>query len=91
MSEVTAELLSKVSDIHADQWDALNPSGNPFVSHAFLAALEESGSVGPGTGWSPSPIMIRDADGVPAAALPAYLKTHSQGEYVFDHHWADAF
>ena len=88
---VTAELLSKVSDIPADQWDALNPRGNPFVAHAFLAALEESGSVGPGTGWSPAPIMIRDADGIPAAALPAYLKSHSQGEYVFDHHWADAF
>lgn len=88
---VTAELLSKVSDVPADQWDALNPNGNPFVSHAFLSALEESGSVGPGTGWSPSPILIRDADGVPGAALPAYLKSHSQGEYVFDHHWADAF
>jgi predicted N-acyltransferase len=88
---VTAELLSQVSDIPVDQWDALNPRGNPFVSHAFLTALEESGSVGPGTGWSPSPIIIRDADGVPAAALPAYLKSHSQGEYVFDHHWADAF
>ena len=47
---VTAELLSKVSDIPADQWDALNPRSNPFVAHAFLAALEESGSVGPGTG-----------------------------------------
>ncbi|OYU36689.1 GNAT family N-acetyltransferase [Novosphingobium sp. PASSN1] len=88
---VTAELLSKVSEIPADQWDALNPRGNPFVAHAFLAALEESGSVASGTGWSPAPIMIRDADGIPAAALPAYLKSHSQGEYVFDHHWADAF
>ena len=88
---VTAELLSKVSDIPADQWDALNPGGNPFVSHAFLSALEASGSVGAGTGWSPAPIVIRDADCALAAALPAYLKTHSQGEYVFDHHWADAF
>lgn len=88
---VTAELLTSVSDVAADQWDTLNPGGNPFVSHAFLAALEESGSVGQGTGWSPAPILIRDAEGVPAAALPAYLKTHSQGEYVFDHHWADAF
>ena len=88
---VTAELLNKVSDIPADQWDALNLRGNPFVGHAFLVALEESGSVGPGTGWSPAPIMIRDEGGIPAAALPTYLKTHSQGEYVFDHHWADAF
>ena len=88
---VTVELLSKVSDLSAKQWDALNPQGNPFVSHAFLSALEQSGSVGAGTGWSPSPVIIRDAEGVPAGALPAYLKTHSQGEYVFDHHWADAF
>ncbi len=88
---VTAELLTGVTDIAADQWDALNPRGNPFVSHAFLSALEESGSVGPGTGWSPAPILIRDADGVPMGALPAYLKSHSQGEYIFDHHWADAY
>ncbi|HEV7234277.1 MAG TPA: GNAT family N-acetyltransferase [Sphingorhabdus sp.] len=88
---VTAELLSEVSDIAADQWDALNPSANPFVSHAFLTALEQSGSVGQGTGWSPAPILIRGDYGAPAAALPAYIKTHSQGEYVFDHHWADAF
>jgi uncharacterized protein len=91
MAEFTAELLSKVSDIPAEQWDALNPAANPFVSHAFLSALEASGSVGQGTGWSPAPIVIRGDDGAPAAALPAYLKTHSQGEYVFDHHWADAF
>jgi uncharacterized protein len=91
MPEVTAELVSKVSDIAPAEWDALNPLGNPFVGHAFLSALEESGSVGPGTGWSPAPILIRDGDDIPAAALPAYLKTHSQGEYVFDHHWADAF
>lgn len=88
---VTAEILSGVSAIEGPQWDALNPHGNPFVSHAFLSALEESGSVGPGTGWSPSPILIRDDAGVPVAALPAYLKSHSQGEYIFDHHWADAY
>ncbi len=91
MADVTAELLSEVSDIPAVEWDSLNSRGNPFVSHAFLSALEESGSVGPGTGWSPAPIAIRGDDGDIAAALPAYLKTHSQGEYVFDHHWADAF
>jgi predicted N-acyltransferase len=91
MSEITAELLNKVSDIPADQWDALNARGNPFVSHAFLAALEESGRVGPGTCWSPAPIMMRGDADIPAAALPAYLKTHSQGEYVFDHSWADAW
>lgn len=61
------------------------------MRHAFLAALEDSGSVGPGTGWSPAPIVIEGADGRLAAALPAYLKSHSQGEYVFDHTWADAW
>lgn len=91
MPDITAELMSCVSDIPPAHWDALNPGGNPFVGHAFLSALEESGSVGPGTGWSPAPIVIRGGDGSPTAALPAYLKTHSQGEYVFDHHWADAF
>ncbi|MGB5077465.1 MAG: GNAT family N-acetyltransferase [Sphingorhabdus sp.] len=91
MPDRSAELLNTVCDIPADQWDALNPSGNPFVSHAFLSALESSASVGPGTGWSPAPLVMRDSEGNPAAVLPAYFKTHSQGEYVFDHHWAEAF
>jgi uncharacterized protein len=91
MTEVVAEIAQGLSAFSAAEWDALNPSGNPFVSHAFLSALEESGSVGSGSGWSPTPIIIRGDDGGLAAALPAYLKNHSQGEYVFDHHWADAY
>ncbi len=62
----------------------------PFLSHAFLAAMETSASVGLGTGWRAMPIGIH-RDGVLAAALPAYLKTHSQGEYIFDYAWADAW
>ncbi len=88
---VTAELLTGVSTIDAQQWDRLNNAGNPFVAHAFLSALEHSGSVGPGTGWNPAPIIIRGEKGELLSALPAYLKTHSQGEYIFDHHWADAY
>lgn len=88
---VIAQIAESVSALDAGQWDALNRAANPFVGHAFLAALEESGSVGTGTGWSPAPIVIRDADGQLAGALPAYLKSHSQGEYVFDHAWADAY
>lgn len=88
---VIAQIAESVSALDAGQWDALNCAANPFVGHAFLAALEESGSVGTGTGWSPAPIVIRDADGQLAGALPAYLKSHSQGEYVFDHAWADAY
>lgn len=86
-----AQIASGIAALDAVQWDALNAAANPFVSHAFLSALEQSGSVGPGTGWSPAPIIIRDADGGLAGALPAYLKSHSQGEYVFDHGWADAY
>ena len=88
---IVAEIAKGVSAFLPAEWDALNSPGNPFVSHAFLTALEESGSVGAGTGWSPAPIIIRDANDDVAGALPAYLKTHSQGEYVFDHAWADAY
>jgi predicted N-acyltransferase len=89
--EIMAQIVSGVSALDPLEWDALNPSANPFVSHAFLTALEESGSVGPGSGWSPAPIVVRDGEGHLAGALPAYLKSHSQGEYVFDHGWADAY
>lgn len=87
----TARLLGAVGDLPADQWDALTDGANPFVSHAFLSAMEASGSVGGRSGWSPLPLVIDGPDGTLAAALPAYLKQHSQGEYVFDHVWADAW
>jgi predicted N-acyltransferase len=64
---------------------------NPFISHAFLTALETSKSVGPRTGWTSTHILVKDLSGRLAAAAPAYLKTHSMGEYVFDHGWADAY
>jgi predicted N-acyltransferase len=89
--DLMARVAPGVGVIPAAQWDALAGSGNPFVSHAFLSALEDSGSVGQGTGWDPAPIVIEDARGKLLAALPAYLKAHSQGEYVFDHAWADAW
>lgn len=93
MSEpaLTARVAGSVSELPARQWDALAGSDNPFLSHAFLSALEESGSVGPGTGWQPAPIVVEDARGTMVAAMPSYAKGHSQGEYVFDHAWADAF
>lgn len=87
---IVARVAGSVGELPAAQWDAL-AGGNPFLSHAFLTALEDSGSVGPGTGWTPAPVVIEAADGALAAALPAYLKAHSQGEYVFDHSWADAW
>lgn len=88
---VIARLANGVAALPAEEWDACAGGDNPFLSHDFLGLLEESGSVGPGTGWQASPILIDGADGRIAGALPAYLKTHSQGEYVFDHSWAEAF
>ncbi|MFM5885273.1 MAG: GNAT family N-acetyltransferase, partial [Novosphingobium sp.] len=87
---IEAQVWPSVGALPAGEWDAL-AGGNPFVSHAFLSAMEDSGSVGPGSGWAPAPITINDAAGRLIAALPAYLKDHSQGEYVFDHAWADAW
>jgi predicted N-acyltransferase len=88
-SEFVAKIASGVSGLNARAWDRL-AGDDPFASHAFLSALEDSGSVGPGSGWQPAPLVIEDG-GALLAALPAYLKGHSQGEYVFDHSWADAW
>lgn len=87
-----------VGEIAAADWDACaapeaaqgGRARDPFTTHRFLSALERSGSVGPGTGWDPRPLVARAAGRVIAVA-PLYLKSHSQGEYVFDHAWADAF
>ncbi|CCW18455.1 FIG110192: hypothetical protein [Sphingobium indicum BiD32] len=91
MSDVVVRIAAGVADLPRDQWDACAGSGNPFVSWDFLSALERSGSVGEGTGWQPLPLLIDGADGQIAAAAPLYAKSHSQGEYVFDHGWADAW
>lgn len=88
---VTARIADGVAAIPADQWDACAGTDNPFVGHAFLSILETSGSASARTGWQPIPIVIDGADGRPAAIAPAYAKSHSQGEYVFDHGWADAW
>ena len=87
----TARTADSICALTASDWDRCAGSGNPFVSHAFLAALEESGSATASTGWQPLPIVIDDPDGAPAAVMPCYAKSHSQGEYVFDHGWADAW
>ena len=84
------QTLSSLAEIAPTRWDSLlgeNPQ--PFVRHAFLAALEDSGSVGGRSGWRPRHQLFSDAKGV-IAALPVYRKTHSSGEYVFDWAWADA-
>ncbi|MGE0023932.1 MAG: GNAT family N-acetyltransferase [Hyphomicrobium sp.] len=86
--------VPRIEAIGAHAWDACaNPDAathNPFLSHAFLAALEDAGTVGPGTGWHPQHLVLEDACGAVSGVMPLYAKTHSQGEYVFDHAWADA-
>jgi uncharacterized protein len=88
---VVARVAGGVAEFDAAAWDACAGTDDPFLSHAFLSALEESGSATAGTGWRPLPIAIDGPDGRPAALLPAWLKSHSLGEYVFDHGWADAW
>ena len=89
-TDIVARIASSVTDISAAEWDRLAGGDDPFLSHAFLSLLEASGSVGEGTGWTPLPVLV-DRSGRTTAAAPAYLKTHSQGEYVFDHGWAEAW
>ena len=84
------EIIASILDVPEADWDAINYDNNPFTSHAFLAALEEAGCVGDGTGWLPRYLLLRD-DRRLLAALPMYAKTHSWGEYVFDWAWADAW
>jgi hypothetical protein len=91
MSELVARLVPGVASFAAEDWDRCAGAANPFLSHAFLSALEESGSATAGTGWQPVPLAIDGPDGRPAATAPAYVKSHSHGEYVFDHAWAAAW
>ncbi len=86
---------SAIKEISSETWDACaNPperSYNPFISHAFLEALEESGSVRAETGWLPQHLVLERENGDVLGTMPCYLKSHSQGEYVFDYGWADAY
>ena len=91
---IEISMRSAIADTPAEDWDACaNPSGgrpvDPFTTHRFLSALELSGSVGRGTGWDPRYLVATKADQIIGVA-PLYVKSHSQGEYVFDHSWADA-
>jgi predicted N-acyltransferase len=89
--DITARIVSHARDIAAADWNACAGPGNPFLQHAFFTALEDSGSAVAGTGWQPVHLVIDGDDGRAAAIMPNYLKSHSQGEYVFDHGWADAW
>jgi predicted N-acyltransferase len=84
-------IASSIADVAGTDWNACARASNPFVSHAFLMALEQSGSAAAKTGWLPRHLLLEDASGTLVGCMPCYLKSHSQGEYVFDHGWADAY
>jgi len=85
------KVIGALSNISADNWNACAGVDNPFVSHEFLSALEDSGSATADTGWMPQHIALYGPDGTIQGCAPVYVKTHSYGEYVFDWGWADAY
>lgn len=91
MTELRPRIISAAGDISQEAWNACAGLGNPFTLHQFFDALETSGSAVARTGWQAAHIALETPDGELAGLMPAYAKSHSQGEYVFDHNWADAY
>jgi len=85
-----ARFVNRIDDIPEEAWDRLVANDNPFLSHAFLAALEHQGAVGEYSGWTPRHLIVEDGTSL-VGALPMYLKSHSFGEFVFDWAWASAY
>lgn len=83
-------VLPRAADLPEEDWQRLGGGGNPFSSRAFLSALEDSGSAVPRAGWQAAHLLVEDRAGTPMGLMPAYAKGNSQGEYVFDHSWAEA-
>ena len=90
-AEITVRVHSAIAEIPAAIWDECAGGVNPTVCHAFLNALEESGSTTKRTGWAPQHLSLCGPDGEIAGVVPLYAKTHSYGEYIFDYGWADAY
>ncbi len=88
--EIVAKLVSDISELPAEEWNACVGGANPFLDHRFLLALEQSGCCSPDRGWGPTHLVIEDQAGKLAGCVPLYLKSHSRGEFVFDYGWADA-
>lgn len=88
---VAIKVLGSIGEVPAENWDQCSGVDDPFVSHAFLSALENSGSVAADAGWLPQHLAVEDNAGRIAACTPLYLKSHSLGEYVFDWNWAEAY
>ena len=91
MTTPTLELVGSIDQVNANEWNLLNRNQCPFLSHEFLYALEASESVCSDTGWQPCHVIALDEHNTLIAAMPAYVKNHSYGEYVFDWSWANAY
>src|SRR6056297_8314 len=97
-TEIEISAIGSLAEIAPEEWDACacpeaadgGRPADPFTTHRFLKALEDSGSVGAGSGWQPRHLTARQ-DGEVIAVAPLYAKGHSQGEYIFDHNWAHAY
>jgi hypothetical protein len=85
------DIARRLADVPVKDWDALDASGNPFLSHAFLEALEACDCVGTASGWEPRHLLLRDERDRLVGAVPRYLKAHSWGEFVFDWSWAQSY
>lgn len=90
MTTLRAHTVTSIAKIPPADWDLCAGDDNPFLSHAFLLALEQSGSATPATGWQPIHMVVENAHQNIVGVAPAYVKSHSYGEYVFDHAWAHA-
>ena len=91
-ADVVARIVQSIGDIPREHWDACAGNADPFLSHAFLKALEDSECVHARTGWGPVHLLLDDTNGgPPAGCVPLYVKSHSRGEFVFDYGWADAY
>ena len=88
---IAIRLIDAIEEVGAAAWDACAGADNPFLTYAFLHALEASGSATAATGWRPQHLVAEDSQGRVVGVVPMYLKSHSYGEYVFDHGWADAY
>jgi hypothetical protein len=87
----TIRVVDSLKAVSPQSWDACAGFDNPFVSHAFLSVLEDSGAACPSSGWAPHHLLAENEEGRLLACAPLYLKTHSYGEYVFDWSWAEAW
>lgn len=88
---MTVRVLDSIHEVPATDWNALERQGQPFLTHEFLAALEDTGCACTATGWTPQHLLLLDQAGRLQAAMPLYLKSHSFGEFVFDFSWAQSF